>query len=301
MRRTMKNTEIFVVFNDFTSIMVVKDEDLSNVSKSFVLYYSLEYDFYFTDKIKVYELVKHKYKKLFIFTNNLDVEYRYKHLYPIIYFPVYVYPERYLNQRTYGIGLKDCDEFTFIQRTVTSYFENNRKSVQNFINDLKDSGLITTFSFGNILYNSDGETIDFSQLNPEDSSMFKTIKPELDNLFSYMLKEFPDLTLYTHLVQMTQNNIFINLDLDDLDNLKPMSLTEDWPFANSVYVKNPTLWFHKPLLDKNPLTIQWFENNKFLTILNDYDKVVQYKVNIPTVYLLDEMKEKFKTLGRTNV
>jgi hypothetical protein len=55
------------------------------------------------------------------------------------------------------------------------------------------------------------------------------------------------------------------------------------------------------LLDKNPLTIQWFENNKFLTILNDYDKVVQYKVNIPTVYLLDEMKEKFKTLGRTNV
>jgi hypothetical protein len=297
----MKNTELFVVFNDFTSITVVKDEDLYNISKGFVLYYSLEYDFYFTDKIQVYELVKHKYDKLFIFTNNLDVENRYKHLYPIIYFPLYVYPERYLNIRTYGISVKDCDEFTFIQRTVTSYFQNDEQSLRNFITDLKDAGVFTKFSFGNLLYNSDGVAIDFTQLNPQDSSMFKTLKAGVDNLFSYMLNEFPDLTLYTHLVRITQNNIFINLDLDDLEKLKPMSLMEDWPFSNSVYIREPTLWFHKPLLDKNPLTIKWFEDNEFLSLLNDYDKLVQYKVNIPTVYMLDEMKEKFKIIGRTNV
>ena len=260
----MKNTEIFILLNDFTTITAVHDADLYSISKGLVLYYSAEYDFYFTDKIKVYELVKHKYKNLFIFTNNLDVENRYK---------------------------DDSDEFTFIQRTVYSYYEYNKEIFKDFVNSLKDSNLMKEFSFGNILYDSKGKAIDFTQVKKD--PQFEKMSEDEDNLFSYILNEFPDVILYNHLVRITKNNLYVNLNIDNLSDLKHMSLIEDWPFSNGVYIEDPTLWFHKPLLMQNQLSMNWFIDNNFLTLLNEYDDLIQYKVHVPSIFMLDQIKSIF--------
>jgi hypothetical protein len=288
----MKNTEIFVVLNDFTAITTIYDADLYSISKGLLLYYSAEYDFYFTDKIKVYELVKNKYKNLFIFTNNLDVENRYRDDYPIKYIPLYVFPERYLNQRTYGIGLTNSDEFTFIQRTIYSYYEYNEKVFKEFIDSLKSSNLVKSFSFGTILYDNRGKAIDFTQVKKD--SKFEYMSPDTNNLLSYILNEFPDVILYSHLVRITKNNLYISLNIDNLNGLKHMSLIEDWPFSNGVYIEDPTLWFYKPLLMQNQLSMTWFIDNKFLTLLNEYDNIVQYKIHIPPIFLLDQIKNTFE-------
>lgn len=282
----MKNTEIVDILNNFTNIVVLKDNDLYAVDKTLVLYYNTEFDCYFTDRIQVYNLVKDKYKKVVIFTNNLDIEKSYKDKYPIYFLPFYNFPERFLNRNTYGIQCENSEEFTFIQRNIMSLFENNSNELKEFLETLRDKNIVSKFTFGDILYR-DGISLrtlkEIEMAHTDDVILNKE-----DNLLNAVFNTFGNASLYHHLVKITNNNVYFNLDVDNEESLENISLIEDWPMNNFVYLDNPTIWFYKKLLDKNKLTMNWLLNKHMLELKKDLGEVVQYKINL-TPYICESL------------